>query len=97
MEITKKEYTKLIDYDKIKFVPVLRYPQPEDFIVINSTGGSKKLSRYFTNEKVEKNLRNSIPVVADGNEIIWIIGMRLSERYKITPDTKNVMEIKFSK
>ena len=95
LDITKKEYTKLIDYDKINFVPVLRFPELDDFITINSAGGTKKLSRYFTNEKVRKCDRNRVPVVADGSEIIWIVGMRLSERYKISSDTKTVMEINY--
>ena len=97
MDIYKKEYTKMIDCDKIKSTLELRTARPEDYIVINSKGDRKKLSRYFTAEKVERNIRSSIPVVADGDEIVWIVGMRLSERYKIGADTREVIEITYLK
>ncbi len=94
-DISKKEYTKMIDCDKIKSVPVLRTMNKDDYIVVNSEGGTKKLSRFLSAQKIEKNLRDSIPVVADGDEIIWVVGYRLSERYKVTPDTKTVMRMDY--
>ncbi|MBR6403905.1 MAG: tRNA lysidine(34) synthetase TilS [Eubacterium sp.] len=97
MEISKKEYTKMIDCGKIKSTLVLRKPSPDDYIVISKNGGSKKLSRYFTAEKVERDRRQDIPVVADGDEIVWIVGMRLSERYKVGPDTEKVAVIDYVK
>ena len=97
MIISKNEYTKMIDCDRIKSVPVLRTPEEGDFIVINKDGGRKKLSRFLTDCKVERMKRAIIPVVADGNEIIWVVGHRLSERYKITENTKTVMELSFDK
>ena len=95
ISISKKEYTKMIDYDKINSALCLRLPQPEDYIVISAEGGTKKLSRFFTSEKVERSRRGSVPVVADGNEIVWIVGFRLSERYKVTSETKRVMRIDY--
>ena len=97
MEISKKEYTKMIDYDKIHLVPVLRTPQKDDYIVINSDGGRKKLYRYLSSSKIERDLRDLVPVVADGDEIIWIVGHRLSERYKIDENTKTVCIITYHK
>ena len=96
LDLSKKEYTKLIDCDKINFVPVLRTPQPDDFIVVSGEGGSKKLSRFFTHSKVDREKRESFPVVADGDEIIWVVGLRLSERYKVTGSTKRVMKITYT-
>jgi tRNA(Ile)-lysidine synthase len=77
-------------------VLVLRTPEPEDFIVINESGGRKKLSRLFTDFKLDRSKRGNVPVVADGNEIVWVVGMRLSERYKITDSTETIMEISYS-
>jgi tRNA(Ile)-lysidine synthase len=97
LEISKKEYTKMVDYDKIKNALVLRTPMPEDYIVINSTGGQKKLSRFLSHSKIEQAKRTHFPVVADGNEIVWAIGLRLSERYKVTSETRKVMVITYKK
>ena len=95
LEISKKEYTKMIDYGKIKSTLVLRKPLPDDYIVISKDGGKKKLSRYFTAEKIERELRQAVPVVADGNEIVWVVGMRLSERYMIDSETQTVAVIEY--
>lgn len=95
LEISKKEYTKMIDCGKIKSTLVLRKPLPDDYIVISKDGGKKKLSRYFTAEKIERELRQAVPVVADGNEIVWVVGMRLSERYKIDSETQTVAVIEY--
>ena len=97
VDLSKKEYTKLIDCDKIKSTLCLRYPQAADFIVINQNGGRKKLSRYFTEVKIERSLRDKVPVVADGDEIVWVVGYRLSENYKVTPSTRKVTEIRYIK
>ena len=97
LEISKKEYTKMIDYDKIKNALVLRTPMQEDYIVINSSGGQKKLSRFFTHSKIEQGKRTHFPVVADGNEIVWVVGLRLSERYKVTAETRKVMVITYKR
>lgn len=95
LEISKKEYTKMIDCGKIKSTLVLRKPLPDDYIVISKDGGKKKLSRYFTAEKIERELRQAVPVVADGNEIVWVVGMRLSERYKVDSETQTVAVIEY--
>ena len=95
LEISKKEYTKMIDCGKIKSTLVLRKPLPDDYIVISKDGGKKKLSRYFTAEKIERELRQAVPVVADGSEIVWVVGMRLSERYKIDSETQTVAVIEY--
>ena len=95
LEISKKEYTKMIDYDKIKFVLTLRTAEKDDYIVISSSGGRKKLSRFFTDNKIERSKRSKILVVADGNEIVWVVGYRLSESYKVTPETRTVGQITF--
>ncbi len=97
LDLSKKEYTKLIDCDKIKSTLCLRYPQAGDFLVINQNGGRKKLSRYFTEVKIERSLRDKVPVVADGDEIVWVVGYRLSENYKVTPSTRQVTEIRYIK
>ena len=96
LEISKKEYTKMIDYDKIKFVLTLRTAEKDDYIVISSSGGRKKLSRFFTDNKIERSKRSQILVVADGNEIVWVVGYSLSENYKVTAETKTVGQITFT-
>ena len=97
MEISRDPFIKMIDYDKICAKLVFRAPMPGDFIVIRDDGSSKKLARFFTDNKVERSLRGTFPLVADGDEIVWAVGLRLSERYKITDETKTVAKLIYTK
>lgn len=89
----QKMYTKWFDYDKMNFTACLRYRQSGDYIVINNNGGKKKLKDYFIDNKVPLSKRDKVPVIADGNHIIWIYGYRISEYYKITEETKRIIKI----
>ena len=44
-------------------------------------------------EKIPAGKRDEIPLLADGSHIMWIIGYRISEYYKIGPDTAEVLEV----
>jgi tRNA(Ile)-lysidine synthase len=45
-------------------------------------------------EKIPKEKRNQIQLLADGHHILWIIGYRISEYYKVTAHTKYVLQVK---
>ncbi len=92
--IPEKRYTKWFDYDTINtFSMTIRYREPGDFLTVNAEGGRKKLSDYFTDEKVPVQLRDRIPVLASGKEIIWIVGMRIGYRFRVSPETKRVLSV----
>lgn len=92
--IPSKTYTKWFDYDRIEFALQIRHRKTGDYLTINSEGGRKKLKDYFIDEKIEKNRRNEILLIAKGPEIIWVIGYRINEAYKVTENTKRILEIK---
>ncbi|MBQ9910691.1 MAG: tRNA lysidine(34) synthetase TilS [Lachnospiraceae bacterium] len=92
MEIPRKEYTKWFDYDKMKGPLKLRSRMPHDYFS-QAKGARKKLKDFFIDEKIPKNERDGIALVADGNTVVWIIGVRMSEEHKVTEDTKNILEI----
>ncbi len=89
----QKMYTKCFDYDKINFTVQLRYREPGDFLVVNYEGNRKKLKTFFIDEKIPAEERKQIPLFADGPHIMWIVGYRISEEYKITSDTKRILRI----
>ena len=43
-------------------------------------------------EKIPGQMRDGIPLLADGSHIIWVIGYRISEYYKIGPDTLRILQ-----
>ena len=91
--IEEKKYTKYFDYDKINSCLKLRFRQTGDYITINDLGQKKTLKEYFINEKVPADIRSKIPVIADGNHILWTIGYRISAYYKVTSETQKIVQI----
>ena len=87
-------YTKKIDYDKISGNLQIRTRQPGDRILLKN--GSKKLKDFFIDEKIPRTSRDEVLLIADGSNIIWVVGYRLSEAYYITNQTKRVLQIKIS-
>lgn len=89
-------YTKWFDYDKINKL-LLRSRQPGDYIIIDKKGGKKKLKDYFIDEKVPREKRDEILLLADGSHIVWIVGYRISEYFKVSDETKNIIKIAYDK
>lgn len=92
----QKDFTKIIDYDKIDNDIQLRYRRPGDFLIFSKDGKSKSLNRYFIDEKIPREERDHIPLVADGSRIVWIIGYRLSEMYKVSEETKRYLKLEYN-
>ena len=93
-EIIGNDYTKVFDYDKIKFTLQFRTRQSGDYIQIDRNGGNKKLKDFFIDCKVPKDYRDRVLLLADGNSILWIVGFRMSEGYKISNNTKSFLQVK---
>ncbi len=91
--IPEKTYTKWLDYDKIVKSLVLRTRQTGDYLTINEALSKKTLKKYFIEEKISKNERDKLYVVADGNHIVWVPGYRISHYYKVSPETKNILQV----
>ena len=92
-QIPKKTYTKWFDYDIIKQSVAVRTRRAGDFIVIDENGGRQKLKSYFINEKIPVAERAGIPLIAEGSEILWIVGCRQSKAYQVTEQTTKILEI----
>ncbi len=92
-EISKNEYTKHFDCAKILNELCLRFWQKGDYLYLKEDGGKKKLNRYFIDEKIPLEKRGQIPLLADGNHILWIVGHRISAYYKVTEQTKEILSV----
>lgn len=55
--------------------------------------GERLLSDYLTDRKIDRPLRDFIPLVAIGNRILWVAGVGISEEAKLRPDTRNAIEL----
>lgn len=91
--IPEKTYTKWFDYDRIKRCLEIRRRMPGDYLEINKEHSRKKLKDYLIDQKIPREQRNRILMLADGNHIIWIPGGRISEGYKVTEKTKRILKV----
>ncbi|MFA6335202.1 MAG: tRNA lysidine(34) synthetase TilS [Bacteroidales bacterium] len=88
--------TFFVDADKIKFPLVCRLWQEGDRFIPLGMNGYKKLSDFFIDEKLDLKNKESQTVLVSQGEIICIIGHRIDDRYKITAQTSNILEVKIS-
>lgn len=89
-QIPQNDYTKWMDYDKISHAISLRTRRSGDYFQIKG-GGRKKMKDYFIDSKIPKEERDSIPLLAEGSHILWVLGGRMSEKYKVTEATKKIL------
>lgn len=83
----------VLDADKVYFPLKIRSFQHGDRFIPLGLGRSKKLQDFFVDEKVPRHIRPYVPILHDKEKIIWIIGYRIDDRVKITPETKRVIFI----
>ncbi len=95
-EIPKKKYTKWLSYDKMKGGLQIRNRKAGDFLLIDEDGHKKKLKKYFVEEKIPGDKRDSVWLIADGAHIAWVVGGRISSDCKIGEHTGKILEIQIT-
>ncbi len=93
-KIPVKTYTKWFDYDKIKDRLCVRSRQSGDYLVINDAGDRKRLKNWMIDEKIPASERGRCLLLADGSHILWVIGSRISSFYKVSENTRVVLEVR---
>ncbi len=88
--LKNKDY---FDLDKIHFPLVLRNRREGDWFQPLGMAGRKKLKSFFIDHKITQQKRGEIMLVVDQQAVIWIENMHMNEQVKITPETKNVLEL----
>lgn len=92
-DIPQKIYTKWFDYGIIKSSLYIRTRQAGDTIVIDEKGHQKKLKNWFVDEKIPKEVRDSQLLLAENNDILWVLGHRMSKAYQVKQSTKWILQI----
>jgi tRNA(Ile)-lysidine synthase len=82
-----------VDSDKLSFPLTIRKWKDGDYFFPLGMKGKKKLSDFFIDRKINLLEKKKIWLLLSGDEIIWIMGHQISERYKIDRETKNVLVI----
>jgi len=76
---------------------LLRNRRKGDKFIPLGMKGKKKLKDFLIDEKIPGFKRDMIPVITSGDDILWVVGMRIDERFKVTGESKNIvhMEVNF--
>ena len=82
-----------LDGDRIAYPLVMRCFAPGDRFVPLGMTGHKKLKDFFVDQKIPIHVRKRIPLLCRGEDLVWVCGLRLDERFKVRPETKKVIRI----
>lgn len=82
-----------VDKDKLKVPIQLRLWQKEDVFQPLGMKGKKKISKYLKDEKFSPIEKENIWVLTSNNDIVWVVGQRADERFKVTDQTKQILKI----
>ena len=91
-EINQNGEIGFIDYSTLAKQLVIRNRNEGDRFVPLGMRGSKKVQDFFIDEKVPLEERDFVPMVESGGKIVWVGGMRIDERVKVTPTTTRAVK-----
>jgi len=97
-KLLKKSELAQLDFEKVKFPLKLRNWQNGDVIIPLGMRGKKKVSDILTDLKLNLFEKETSLVLCDkSGDIIWLVGLRINENYKVTVKTKEVLIIEIKK
>lgn len=87
------ERNAILDMGKLNFPLKIRSWQEGDQFQPLGMRGKKKLSDFMIDRKIPVNLKRHVRVVESAGEIVWIVGLRIDDRFKVTPQTKDIFSL----
>lgn len=91
--ISEEPGVACLDASKVKFPLIWRRWQPGDSFFPLGIRGSKKVSDFLIDKKISVADKESVTVIECKGEIIWVVGHRLDDRFKITPTTEEALQL----
>ncbi|HNQ26353.1 MAG TPA: tRNA lysidine(34) synthetase TilS [Aquaticitalea sp.] len=92
--LEKSVHSIFVDKDKLHYPLTIRKWEQGDVFYPIGMVGKKKLSKYFKDEKLSLIDKENVWVLCSNNAVVWVVGMRADERFKVTPSTKAIVQIK---
>ena len=83
------------DYNSLNDGIYIRNRRNGDVFKPFKSRGTKKLKEYFIDSKIPRDARDKIPLIASGNEIVWIIGHKISDKFKVSENTKSILKLEY--
>ena len=96
-EESRTSFLQYFDYDLLNKGIKIRNRRNGDRISPKGFSGTKKLKDYLIDRKIQRHERDDIVLIADGNEIVWAVGLETSEKFRVSDTTKNILRLKTGK
>ena len=93
LTITSSVEIAYLDKNALEFPLTLRTWQAGDYFYPLGLGGKKKLSDFMIDSKIALNLKRSVLVLVSGDQIAWVVGHRIDERYKVQDSTELIYKV----
>lgn len=93
--IEKNKRIVYLDYDKLDFPLTLRTWKEGDWFIPFGMKGRKKLSDYFSDHKFSRIEKERVWLLCAGDAIVWVVGERADNRFRIDESTKRVLIMNF--
>jgi len=95
LQFTPSPVVEFIDADEAGETFRLRQWEPGDWFVPLGLQGKKKVSDFLIDRKIPLYEKGNVFVLTNKNSVIWVCGLRLDERFKITDKTRRVLKLEF--
>jgi tRNA(Ile)-lysidine synthase len=86
-------YTAHLDADKVRYPLIVRNFRPGDRFIPLGMKGHKKVKDLFIDLKIPSEIRALTPIVTTQENLVWICGYRIDDRFKVTPQTERVLKV----
>lgn len=94
-DIESQVFEQFFDYEKCGMGINIRTRKDGDIFKPYRSNGTKKLKEYLIDHKIPREIRSKLPLIAKNNEILWIVGYKISDKFKVTENTKKVLKLKY--
>jgi tRNA(Ile)-lysidine synthase len=91
------DFSAYFDFARVGKKLAVRHRLPGDRFQPLGMSQPKKLNVFMIDARIPRKWRLRVPIVCSGDDILWVVGYRIGERYKVRPDTKNILRLEFKR